>query len=106
MLGFETELTQLNGEPLKVSRKKTTWSGFKQVVFLTENKLKLNSTQRILNKGMPIRSLEFGRVSRGSMVITFDIAYPVIELGDEEKEILKSILAQDHIQPSVSNGLF
>jgi len=91
LLGFETELTQLNGEPLKVSRKKTTWSGFKQ---------------RILNKGMPIRSLEFGRVSRGSMVITFDIAYPDIKLGDEEKEILKSILAQDHIQPSVSNGLF
>ena len=53
---------------------------------------------------MPIRDLEFGRTKRGSMVITFDIAYPDIELDDEAKQLLKSILNQD-LKPTVSNGL-
>lgn len=88
MLGFETELTQLNGEPLKVSRKKVTWSGFKQ---------------RITNRGMPIRDLEFGTTKRGSLVVTFDIAFPEIELSESQKLQISEILNQD-LPPSVANG--
>merc|ERR1712212_196207 len=52
LLGFATEPIHLDGKVVKVSRKATTWNGFKQ---------------RIVNKGMPIRN-DRGTTKYGSLV--------------------------------------
>ena len=53
---------------------------------------------------MPIRDLEHGTTKRGSLVVTFDIAFPDLNFSPEQKELLRQILAQD-LEPTVSNGL-
>ena len=52
---------------------------------------------------MPIRDLEFGTTKRGSLVVTFDIAFPEIELSESQKLQISEIFNQD-LPPSVANG--
>jgi DnaJ family protein B protein 11 len=72
LVGFETEITHLDGHKVKVVREKITWPGAK-----------------IKKKGEGMPNYENNNL-RGDLYITFDIEFPKNELSSEQKECKNS----------------
>ena len=86
MTGFKATLTHMDGESVIVERKQVTWPGFKQ---------------RIRDEGMPTKNGHFG-----SLVITFDVDFPMGRFSKREIESLKNILGDysSPMEPVSYNG--
>ena len=92
LLGFDAELEHLDGSILNISRKGTTWNGFRQ---------------RLLNKGMPkynYQTLQEDK-NRGALIVTFDVDFPDLELTEEQKKEIELLLNQGETKPHSYNGL-
>ncbi|XP_075212168.1 dnaJ heat shock protein family member shriveled [Lycorma delicatula] len=86
LVGFEMEITHLDGRKVLISRDKITWPG---------------ARIRKKGEGMPLYD---DNNKRGTMYITFDIEFPKGDLSQEEKEGIKRILNQKS-NNHVYNGL-
>lgn len=84
--GFEMDIEHLDGHKVHIIRDKVTWPG-----------------ARIRKKGEGMPNYENNNLY-GMLYITFDVQFPKEELGNEVKEQLRKLLAQDSIN-KVYNGL-
>ena len=92
LLGFDAELEHLDGSILNISRKGTTWNGFRQ---------------RLLNKGMPkynYQTLQEDK-NRGALIVTFDVDFPDLELTEDQQKQIELLLNQSETKPHSYNGL-
>lgn len=86
LLGFNMEITHLDGHKVSVSREKVTWPG-----------------ARIRKKGEGMPNFENNNL-HGTLYISFDVKFPTQDFTDEQKEKLKEVLVQPSIN-KVYNGL-
>jgi DnaJ homolog subfamily B member 11 len=86
LLGFNMEITHLDGHKVSVSREKVTWPG-----------------ARIRKKGEGMPNFENNNL-HGTLYISFDVKFPTQDFTDEQKEKLKEVLQQPSIN-KVYNGL-
>jgi DnaJ homolog subfamily B member 11 len=86
LLGFNMEITHLDGHKVSVSREKVTWPG-----------------ARIRKKGEGMPNFENNNL-HGTLYISFDVKFPTQDFTDEQKEKLKEVLEQPSIN-KVYNGL-
>jgi len=87
LLGFNTEITHLDGHKVKIERQQITWPG-----------------ARIKKKGEGLPSNENYNL-RGNLIITFDVEFPRGELSASDKEGIQQILSRGALDPKVYNGL-
>jgi len=88
LIGFETDITHLDGHSVKVSRTATTWHGFKM---------------RVKNEGMPLLN---DNTRFGSLIITMDVQFPKVEFSPEQRRLIEELLKmQEGIKPDVYNGI-
>ncbi|XP_022671501.1 dnaJ homolog shv-like [Varroa jacobsoni] len=87
LVGFETEITHLDGHKVKIVRDGVTWPG---------------ARMRKLNEGMPNY---LDNLKKGVLYVTFDVAFPKGPFDDDQKEALRKLLEQAHTQPKVYNGI-
>lgn len=87
LIGFETDITHLDGHQVKVVREKITWPG---------------ARIRKKDEGMP--ALDDNN-KKGILYITFDVAFPQGQLDEAHREMLVSVLNQPDFQPKLYNGL-
>ncbi|XP_033104849.1 dnaJ homolog subfamily B member 11-like [Anneissia japonica] len=86
LVGFEMEITHLDGHKVQIVRDKITWPG---------------ARIRKTGEGMPHYD---NNNIKGVLFITFDVKFPKGELSTEEKEDFKKLLNQESIQ-TIYNGL-
>ncbi|CAD5112882.1 DgyrCDS2093 [Dimorphilus gyrociliatus] len=86
LIGFETEITHLDGHKVKLVRDKITWPG---------------ARMRKKDEGMP--NYDNNNV-KGTLFITFDVEFPKKGLTTEERQSIKTILQQSSKQ-TIYNGL-
>lgn len=86
LIGFETEITHLDGHKVKIARDKITWPG---------------ARMRKKEEGMP--NYENNNI-KGTLFITFDVEFPKRGLTTEERQSIKAILQQSSKQ-TIYNGL-
>lgn len=80
------EITHLDGHKVSVVREKVTWPG-----------------ARIRKKGEGMPNFENNNL-QGTLYVSFDVEFPKEDFTEEQKEQLKTILAQKTIN-KVYNGL-
>ncbi|CAB3404977.1 unnamed protein product [Caenorhabditis bovis] len=85
--GFEMHIEHLDGHRVQIQRDKVTWPG---------------ARIRKTGEGMP--SLEDNN-KRGTLIVTFDVAFPKTEFGDEQKKQIIELLQQSDVKPKIYNGL-
>lgn len=86
LIGFSMEITHLDGHKVSVVREKVTWPG-----------------ARIRKKGEGMPNFENNNL-QGTLYVSFDVEFPKEDFTEEQKEQLKTILAQKSIN-KVYNGL-
>jgi len=86
LVGFELDVLHLDGHKVRVSREKPLWSG-----------------ARIRKKGEGMRNYDNNNL-KGTLYITFDVAFPKEEFSAEEKEQIRQLLKQADVS-KVYNGL-
>ncbi|XP_003737919.1 dnaJ homolog shv [Galendromus occidentalis] len=87
LVGFETEITHLDGHKVKVSRDGITWPG---------------ARMRKPNEGMPNYE---NNNRKGTLYVTFDVKFPKSPFTEEQKQTIRSLLEPEHADASVYNGL-
>lgn len=80
------DIKHLDGHTVTISREKPTWPG-----------------ARIRKKGEGMPNFEDNNL-HGTLYVTFDVEFPKEDFTEEQKEQLKTILAQSSIN-KVYNGL-
>lgn len=86
LVGFEMDITHLDGHKVHIVRDKITKPG-----------------SRIWKKGEGLPSFDNNNI-RGSLIITFDVDFPKEQLDDQQKDGIKQLLKQAPSQ-KVYNGL-
>ncbi|XP_077997266.1 dnaJ homolog subfamily B member 11-like [Glandiceps talaboti] len=86
LVGFDMEITHLDGHKVHVQRDKVTWPG---------------ARIRKKNEGMP--NYDNNNI-KGTLYITFDVDFPKGEFSEEDKKDLEKLLKQQSKQ-KVYNGL-
>ncbi|XP_071941415.1 dnaJ homolog subfamily B member 11-like [Antedon mediterranea] len=86
LVGFEMDITHLDGHKVHVVRDKITWPG-----------ARIRKTE----EGMPFYD---NNNNKGSLFITFDVKFPKGEISNENKEKFKQLL-NEVSKPTVYNGL-
>uniref|UniRef100_A0A0N4ZCE6 DnaJ homolog dnj-20 n=1 Tax=Parastrongyloides trichosuri TaxID=131310 RepID=A0A0N4ZCE6_PARTI len=87
LIGFNMEITHMDGHKVSVSREKITWPG---------------SRIRKKDEGMPDPT---DHTTFGMLYITFDVDFPKGALSDEEKKQISAILKQESYVAKEYNGL-
>ncbi|CAL8388013.1 dnaJ homolog subfamily B member 11 [Gadus morhua] len=86
LVGFEMDITHLDGHKVHIVRDKITKSG-----------------ARLWKKGEGLPNIDNINL-RGSLIISFDVEFPQTQLDDNQKDGLRSILKQSSVQ-KIYNGL-
>ncbi|CAG0923262.1 unnamed protein product [Notodromas monacha] len=86
LVGFEMEITHLDGHKVAVKRDKVTWPG-----------------ARIRKKGEGMPNYENNNLF-GTLYITFDVSFPKSDFAESDKEAIKKVLSQSSVN-NVYNGL-
>ncbi|XP_072034987.1 dnaJ homolog subfamily B member 11-like [Amphiura filiformis] len=86
LVGFEMEITHLDGHKVQIVRDKITWPG-----------------ARMRKKGEGMPNYENNH-ARGFLIITFDVDFPKGDIAESEKQDIANILKQEPMQ-RVYNGL-
>lgn len=86
LVGFEMDITHLDGHKVHISRDKITRPGAK-----------------LWKKGEGLPNFDNNNI-KGSLIITFDVDFPKEQLTEEAKEGIKQLLKQGPVQ-KVYNGL-
>lgn len=86
LVGFETEITHLDGHKVSITREKVTWPG---------------ARLRKKNEGMP--NYENNNL-KGTLYVTFDVDFPKGDMSAENKEAIKKILNEES-KLKIYNGL-
>ncbi|XP_001950907.1 dnaJ homolog shv [Acyrthosiphon pisum] len=86
LVGFQTELTQLDGRKILIERNTVTWPGAK-----------------IRKKGEGMPNYENNNL-HGYLIITIDVQFPKNDFTEQDKEDLKRILGENSIN-KLYNGL-
>ncbi|XP_042587401.1 dnaJ homolog subfamily B member 11 [Cyprinus carpio] len=86
LVGFEMEITHLDGHKVHIGRDKTTKPG-----------------ARIWKKGEGLPNFDNNNI-RGSLIVTFDVDFPKEQLDDQQKDGIRQLLKQAPSQ-KVYNGL-
>jgi DnaJ family protein B protein 11 len=86
LVGFQTEITQLDGRKIVIERNTVTWPGAK-----------------IRKKGEGMPNYENNNL-HGYLIITIDVLFPKNDFTEQDKEDLKRILGQNSIN-KLYNGL-
>ncbi|XP_065207767.1 dnaJ homolog shv [Planococcus citri] len=87
LVGFTTEIEQLDGRKIVIEREKVTWPGAK-----------------IKKKGEGMPNYENNNV-KGNLYITFDIDFPKTQFSEEDKQNIAKILNQKSTY-KVYNGIY
>ncbi|KAL3213713.1 hypothetical protein MRX96_035214 [Rhipicephalus microplus] len=86
LVGFETEITHLDGHKVPITREKITWPG---------------ARLRKKNEGMPNYE---NNNQKGTLYVTFDVDFPKGDLSTEDKEAIRKILKEES-KTKIYNGL-
>ncbi|XP_038862872.1 dnaJ homolog subfamily B member 11-like isoform X2 [Salvelinus namaycush] len=86
LVGFEMDITHLDGHTVHIERDKITKPG-----------------ARLWKKGEGLPNFDNNNI-RGSLIVSFDIEFPQTQLDDNQKEGVRGILKQSSVQ-KVYNGL-
>uniref|UniRef100_A0A8B9GPR6 DnaJ homolog subfamily B member 11 n=1 Tax=Astyanax mexicanus TaxID=7994 RepID=A0A8B9GPR6_ASTMX len=86
LVGFEMQITHLDGHKVHIARDKITKPG-----------------SRLWKKGEGLPNFDNNNI-RGSLIITFDVDFPKEQLDDQQKDGIKQLLKQAPAQ-KVYNGL-
>ncbi|CAL8371273.1 unnamed protein product [Arctogadus glacialis] len=86
LVGFEMDITHLDGHKVHIVRDKITKSG-----------------ARLWKKGEGLPNIDNINL-RGSLIISFDVEFPQTQLDDNQKDGIRSILKQSSVQ-KIYNGL-
>ncbi|XP_041724665.1 dnaJ homolog subfamily B member 11 isoform X1 [Coregonus clupeaformis] len=86
LVGFEMDITHLDGHKVHIVRDKITKPG-----------------ARLWKKGEGLPNFDNNNI-RGSLIVSFDVEFPEIQLDDNQKEGVRGILKQASVQ-KVYNGL-
>uniref|UniRef100_A0A8C7H0I7 DnaJ homolog subfamily B member 11 n=1 Tax=Oncorhynchus kisutch TaxID=8019 RepID=A0A8C7H0I7_ONCKI len=86
LVGFEMDITHLDGHKVHIVRDKITKPG-----------------ARVWKKGEGLPNFDNNNI-RGSLIVSFDVEFPETQLNDNQKEGVRAILKQASVQ-KVYNGL-
>lgn len=86
LVGFEMDITHLDGHKVHIVRDKITKSG-----------------ARLWKKGEGLPNIDNINI-RGSLIISFDVEFPQTQLDDNQKDGIRSLLKQSSVQ-KIYNGL-